>query len=175
LRERLGMNTSPLTRPFSDEYLHSYSHEHVYYEFDMMLELASNLEAGLPIESAVPGRAEFLMMALLESWVLHVRNVIDFLYPVRPRETDVIAADFHQEGAWSALCPTISSSLQEAKRRADKELAHMTTGRIAGTPPEKVWEVSALAAELTPLMRLFADKAVASRLSPRVGSRLAPR
>jgi len=51
---------------------------------------------------------------LIESYVIHLRNLIDFFYAPRVKEDDVIAADF---------CPgwneTISSTLKTAKERAN--------------------------------------------------------
>ena len=106
--------------------------------------------------------------AMVESFMAHSRNLIEFLYSDLPRPTDVVAADFFPQGTWKGLRPSLSTALADARKRADKELAHLTTSRISGNPPDKQWNVSALAAELKPVLRLFVDNANASALSPKV-------
>jgi hypothetical protein len=64
----------------------------------------------------------------------------------------------------------MSGALQIARVRADKEIAHLTTDRITGSPLSKGWDFTGLATEIRPLMRLVATHALASRLSPKVRS-----
>jgi hypothetical protein len=122
------------------------------------------------LQLGAPSAAEtnLLRNALIESFAVHARNVIDFLYPNKPQHTDVIAADFYAPGAWAAHRPGISTTLTAARRRAHKEIAHLTTERIAGNPPEKDWDFAGLTAELRPLMQLFATNALPARCSPAV-------
>lgn len=62
----------------------------------------------------------------------------------------------------------MTATLSEARKRADKELAHLTTSRISGHPVKKYWDVGGLAAELRPLLYLFIQNALPARLSPKV-------
>jgi hypothetical protein len=103
----------------------------------------------------------------VEAFMAHLRNLVEFLTTLNPDPTDVVAADFCAPGAWQ---PVLSQTLKDAKRRVNKELAHLTTGRISGSPARKTWDVNALAAELRPLLRDFTTKAAPTRLSPRVKS-----
>ncbi len=152
-------------RPYDDAYLKAYSDEHVFYEFDMFLWSSRLNASGGPIVAPSADDATRFTSALIEVFVVHLRNVIDFLYLERPQPTDVVAADFCAVGEWQAKIP---SSLETARTRANKEIAHLTSARIAGSPPGKGWDFAGLSAQLQPVIRLFAIKALPSRLSPRV-------
>lgn len=124
-----------------------------------------------PVALAVlRAEAARLNNALIEVFAIHLRNLIDFLYLVRPQQTDVVAADFCATDVWEAVKPRISISLEAARVRANKEVAHLTSRRIAGTPPGKEWDPRALAAEIRLLLQLFVAKAEATRLSPDVAA-----
>jgi hypothetical protein len=164
------MPSSSPARPFSDAYLVAYSEEHVVYEFGMFLWLAQVCGSGAKLGAPSAADGTRLSNVLIESFVVHLRNVIDFLYLDRPKATDVVAADFFDPGAWERLRPAISGTLETARVRANKEMAHLTTDRIAGSPPEKAWDFSSLATEIRLLMRLVARNALAARLSPRVSA-----
>jgi hypothetical protein len=97
----------------------------------------------------------------------HLRNLIDFLFNLNPDDTDVVAMDFCDPGVWN---PALTQVLKDAKRRVNKELAHLTTDRISGPSPLKGWDFAALAQELRPPLRDFTAKAVTTRLSPRVNA-----
>jgi hypothetical protein len=152
-------------RPFEDADLLAYSAEHVSYEFDMFLWSARVCSSVARISGPSPEDEARLNCALIENFVVHLRNVIEFLYRRKPRSTDVVAVDFCDSGAWR---PTITRVLKAARKRADKELAHLTTARIAGAPPGKEWDFIGLEAELRPVMRCFVKKALPSRLSLKV-------
>jgi hypothetical protein len=132
----------------------------------MFLWAARLCASGAQLQAPSPPDAARLGNSLVESFVVHLRNVIDFLYLERPQPTDVVAADFCATGAWQSK---ISGTLEAARVRANKEIAHLTTARIAGTPPAKGWDFAGLAAELHPAMRLFVSKALPARLSSKVG------
>ena len=148
-----------------------YSAEHVKYEFEMFLWLGQ--VCGNPaVKIAASGKADVICLnnALIEAFAVHVRNVIDFLYLEDPKPTDVVAADFLDPGVWRQICPDISPSLSAARKRANKEIAHLTTDRIAGSPPEKGWDFRALVTELKPLLQFFATKAPPTRCSQSVAA-----
>ena len=155
-------------RPFSDSYLLAFSAEHVAYEIDMFFGMAEVLTRPSVIGAVSPAEATRLNNALIEVFAIHLRNLIDFLYLERPQQTDVVAADFFATGAWEAAKPPITISLDAARVRANKEVAHLTSKRIAGAPPEKAWDPRALVAEIRPLLQLVVANAEATRLSPGV-------
>lgn len=118
--------------------------------------------------------------ALVETFVIHLRNVIEFLYRGMadpgspkgiyrglPRKTDVTAGDFCPRGGWSP--PAITQALKDAHARADKEVGHLTSERRAPGDGGKAWNSAALLNELLPTMQLFAKTAaLPTRLSPKM-------
>jgi hypothetical protein len=77
----------------------------------------------------------------------------------------VIAEDYFSDPeTWELIRPQISRTLHEARDRAHREIAHLTTARISGTPPRKAWPIVALIAEMRVLMKLFTGHAASQRL-----------
>jgi hypothetical protein len=142
------------TVDLSDSELNAFSGEHLLYELQLLLFTGQQLGRGpIPIMRSV----------LIESFVIHLRNLIDFFYTPRAKEDDVIAADF---------CPgwneSISNTLKSAKERANKELSHITLGRKSGLDPSKPWDVGALYQEVHEVATRFAVKASLAKLSAEV-------
>lgn len=154
-------------RLFEDSYLFPYSEEHVAYEVDMFFGMTELLAPTKMIGAESPADATRLNSAMIESFGIHLRNLIDFLYMDKPQPTDVVAADFCE--TWPTLRPSISTTLKKARLRSNKELAHLTTARLTGTPSEKAWDFPSFASEIRPLLSLFVEHARNSALSPRVG------
>lgn len=125
--------------------LGAYAKEHLLYEAWMFTEARQHL----PMTS--PG--SFEMNVMVESCAFHFRNLFDFFYPRAPRKDDVIAADYASD--WGGKRPVLSPALETAHVRADKELAHLTTRRISGAPPEKAWDFGAISLELRPVIEAF--------------------
>ena len=151
-------------RPLSDPELLAYSREHLRYELWMFLRLGGYLPE---IPTLRNEHEKVVYNALIEAFVVHLRNLIGFLYPDRFTPFDVIAGDFFSDpNGWDEIRPRISSTLQGARDRAHREIAHLTTARIAGMPPKKAWPLSSLIPEVKVLMRLFADHASPQRLHP---------
>jgi hypothetical protein len=98
------MPRSTPTRPFNDSYLMEYSAEHVAYEFDMFLWSARLGTSRTPLNAPTNDDVKNLNNALIEAFVVHLRNVIEFLYPPKPpkepRPTDIVATDFYKLGKW---------------------------------------------------------------------------
>ena len=147
----------------SQKELLKYSERHLFYEIRMLFGIGEVL-ARSPVAS------EIFRCALIESFVIHLRNLILFLYPPRNRKpTDVIAEHFFDRpDEWKKKLPPISAALNKAKTRADKEVGHLTTGRIAGAPLEKGWQARQLLDELKKRLKLFAQLASETRLHPNV-------
>ena len=89
----------------------------------------------------------FLKNTRTEAFALHLRNLIVFLYQDQfPLKTDDVSAHHFLASPapyeeWLRIRPKLSDTLARAKTRADKELAHLTTARLSGTPKEKEWDV----------------------------------
>jgi hypothetical protein len=73
----------------SQDELHSAS-DHLHYEIWMFTSPAHGLASGISDQSVINN-------ALLESYTLHARILLDFLYAERPKEDDVRAEDFFED------------------------------------------------------------------------------
>jgi hypothetical protein len=126
--------------------------EHLKYEYSMLLAVAEALSSSLALNG-------FLKNALLESFAIHFRSLVDFLYrPANARSDDMAAEDFFDDQArWSEVRPTISPILDRGRRRAHKEIAHLTYARLAITESEKDWPFSEITTEIRRLMDLFQE------------------
>ncbi len=150
------------TRPLSDSQLLAYSREHLRYELWMFLRLGEFLP---DVPDSQNQQEKVVGNALIEAFVVHLRNLIGFLYPDKVASLDVIAEDYFSDPeTWELIRPHISRILHEARDRAHREIAHLTTARISGTPPRKAWPIAALIAEMRVLLKLFADHASSRRL-----------
>lgn len=141
------------TKDLSDENLQLYFAEHVRYEMQHLLNAADAIDRKLSIHNG-------LQFMVLESFVIHLRNLITFLYPYTKRQEDVCAEDyFTNKEIWNNLRPQINPVLELAKTRADKEVGHLTTSRQFGIPESKKWDVASLTDEVMPILKLFCESA----------------
>ena len=98
--------------------------------------------------------------ALIESFAIHLRTLIAFLYGTKKYASDVVAADFfYKPGEWSKVRSPISASLKQARTRASQEIGHLTTKRIAGTPKQKEWAIAGLTKEILTQLKRFSKGA----------------
>lgn len=106
----------------------------------------------------------------LETFLLHARNLKEFFYNDNKRyDTDARAWDFLEDkNLWQKLRPAEMGSMIQIRKRAGKELAHLSYKRIYGTPPEKNWNIGEILSELLKVVDIFLD-----HLSPKYfGDRL---
>lgn len=144
--------------PLSDSELQSYAEEHVFYEIEMLF-AAGNL--------IVSGSVDRRMQnAFIDSFVVHARTLKFFFYPTGVKPDDVIAADFFNDPLhWNATRPLESKTIKSILARANKELAHLTTKRISGSPSHKNWDANIITTELIPVIKKFIDGASPNRLA----------
>lgn len=137
----------------SNKQIHMYFNEHVRYEMQHLLNATDAISRKFSIQNG-------LQFMVLESFVIHLRNLITFLYPYTKRSDDVCADDYYIDPKkWNGLRPKISARLERAKTRADKEVGHLTTSRQFGIPESKMWEVTTLTDEVMPILKLFCESA----------------
>ncbi len=133
----------------SKEKLKQISH-HLWYEFSMFL--------ALPQELAKNQEVEVLSNALIESFAIHVRNLIDFLYKDNSSSDDVFAGDFFKDKKdWIKIRPPITSLLNKIKKRTNKEASHLTYKRIHVTPEEKKWNFSDITQDMFSAFEVFIE------------------
>lgn len=117
-----------MTRPVrTDDELRAAS-DHLYYEVMMLKRTMERLTSG-PEDDVVSN-------ALLESFTIHARALMDFFYPSEiPQVTDVIAQDFIGDGqSWEEVRGDQPEIFGKARRRVNKEIAHLTYDRQTVTP-----------------------------------------
>lgn len=120
----------------TNEWLLSYSAEHVAYEVEMLLAVQ---HLGVELYRCAPSERErWLAQCLLaEGRALHSRVLIEFLVPgPASKDTDVIASEFVDD--WQVE-PAQRAGLSRVRERGHKEVAHLTELRISGAPPDKEW------------------------------------
>jgi len=160
---------SLVRKVLTDAELLEYSEKHLLYEIAMCFK-AGLLLVDFGLMDPVPELArEVARMALIESFAIHLRNLIDFFYPAKVFDTDVLAEDFFVARALPKNFPVLSVSLESARNRASKEVSHLTTERIAGTPPKKSWPVAELSREMRALLVQFVREASPARLHAEIG------
>src|SRR5271169_4802694 len=145
------------TPAMSDQQLLDYSGEHLIHELSMLWELAEVLPQRKPSAET---------SALVESYGVHLRNLIDFFYR-EGQGDDVTAWDF-MDATTSWMPGNRPPSLTKAQERANKELSHLTQARISGSPPEKAWDTYGLLKEIAAVAKEFAFKASQKKLHPMV-------
>jgi len=126
--------------------------EHLWYEFAMLNNLANGLASGIFATGT-------LNNALLESFAIHVRSLIDFLYPEKVKNDAVISEDyFDSPEIWKKIIPNMSGKLAKAKIRAHKEIVHLTYERLKVTPETKPWHFLEIRDEINKIMNIFLIK-----------------
>ena len=147
----------------SDSELIAYSKEHVQYEITMLWSCGQLLMCDL--HGASPHLIALLRNAVLESFAIHLRNLVDFLYPGQNiKDTDVLADDFFPQGKRPETFPSVPSDLDHARKRAHKQVSHLTTGRLNEGDPGKNWPTFALTQKIWDVLGEFVRQASPDKL-----------
>jgi hypothetical protein len=122
------------------------AYEHVKYEFEMLTETATLLQSH-------PTLTEAHQRAILESFVIHFRNLLEFFY-WNPGEDRILAEHF-APGAWRDKRPKKSALLFKGHSRACNEIAHLTFARLGVRNEDWPWPVAEITKEMSELYDLF--------------------
>ena len=107
--------------------------DHLHYEFWMFTTLARGMASGITGKGVIHN-------ALLESFTIHARVLLKFLYDEDPKPDDVIADDFFPTSQkWKEVRPKMTEILEKVFWRVGKEVAHLTYARQDVTPETKGW------------------------------------
>ena len=102
-------------------------------------------------------------IALLESFAIHMRNLVEF-FCFSEHDDYVRAQDyFDNANMWPAQAK-LTAVLKNGLQRANEEVAHLTTGRKAGNPTDKAWDTTEFFKEVEAVARDFAQKASPKKL-----------
>lgn len=89
--------------------------------------------------------------AILESFVIHMRIIIDFFYNDNPKNDDITINDFVDED-W--IKSEIPDRLKLARNRSNKEIAHLTFKRTT-IEQDKQWKFHEIKNDLQILIDCF--------------------
>lgn len=119
------------------------------YESFMLKSLARSMSFGIAERRAIRN-------AVVESFLLHARVLIDFFYNDNPHKDDIVASHFFSPaGKWKAIRPKQPAILKQTKKHADKLLAHITYTRLRQTRETKRWAYMRIAGELEEVLNAF--------------------
>ena len=134
--------------------------KHLHYELDMLRGTARLLARGVHSDDSV------LPNAVLESFTLHARALLDFLYDQSPRSDDVVASDYFTDPQdWISKRPAMSSTLTQVDHRVGKEIAHLTYVRSEVTDEMKNWPFIEIANDVKRVLAVFVDAVPKSRVA----------
>lgn len=103
--------------------------------------------------------------ATLESFVIHVRNLIYFLYATKPKQDHVVAHDyFDSPNEWANVRLQKSQDLQKGEIRSNKEVTHLSYERIKITPKMKQWTYVDIANEIAKGFNAFLENVDKAKL-----------
>jgi hypothetical protein len=132
---------------------------HLHYEFIMLNSLAQAMAMNF-------AGAGVLNNAMIESFAVHVRGLIFFLFPANPKCDDVLATHYVSDiTAFEKARGIKSEILKNAQAKAGKEVAHLTYKRLKVTPETKPWPFVEIANEVNRVMKVFLQHADQSKLS----------
>jgi hypothetical protein len=123
--------------------------EDLFYEVWMFTNLARGMASGVFNDGVIKN-------ALLESFCIHTRVPLDFLFAEKPRDDDIIAEDyFSSPEKWAVIKTTKSENLQHIHHRVGKEVTHLTYARQLVTLKAKEWNFIDIANEINQVFDQF--------------------
>jgi len=134
--------------------------EHLDYEILMLSSVAHALDSGVAVLSPMNN-------ALIESFVIHLRNLMEFLWPEKPTNDMVVATDYFDDpDYWPKRLGPMPTRLRSARIRAAKEIAHLSYDRIKLTEDKKAWQYVDLLNDIATAFAKFAALVDRSKICP---------
>lgn len=92
--------------------------------------------------------------ALVESFLIHARLLIEFLYrDTQMKDDDALAKDFFSPATkWQGIRPVKSRLLEETTQAANKHLVHLTYTRLE---EKKQWPCIKIANDIETVLKVF--------------------
>lgn len=120
------------------------------YEIWMLLSLADLMSKDVGRDNVVVNNA------LVESFMIHARVLLEFLYAQKPRPDDIIAEDFLAEPEqWEKIRIPKTDLLETVHDRVSKEAVHLTYARLKQTPESKQWAFVEIANDIKVVFEQF--------------------
>ena len=116
------------------------------YEVWMLRSLANILAIDNPSTGVIHN-------ALVESFLIHARILIEFLYKNKTREDTVRASQyFTSDSHWESIRPKKTELLEKTEKDAHKYLAHLTYTRLQ---EKKQWPYIKIANDIETVLKVF--------------------
>lgn len=147
----------------TDQELRDYAADHLYYELWMFYETGWRLLH----DPAVRDDPWLMGNALVESFLIHARTLVMFLYSDKKakRASDVTSERYVRDlQAWERDRGSIPSELKEVIRRTAKEIAHLTIERQPRDPATRGWRPQPIIDMLYAPLKLFVEHGVPDRM-----------
>jgi hypothetical protein len=138
-----------------------FAQEHLAYEVKTLHDLTQRLIEVLEHDEKAGKRdLDYLDLATrnaqVESFAIHARNLLDFLYtPASVRADDVLAE--HYVADWRP--PELTAALSAIRPRVGKEIAHLTYHRAKVQVEAKNWNYGRIWLDMATVLRKFAGEA----------------
>lgn len=127
----------------------------VQYEIDMMRHAVQLLERP---------RNRLHRTCYLELFLLHLRNIRDFLYPERAQDDDVLAEDLVAPKDWPSTRPPLGPTIGKERERLNRALAHISYSRLRYNKSGKGWKVGVMHTEIENSLEAFFAAVRAERI-----------
>jgi len=152
-------------RRLDKDQLARYADDHLAREVEMLRWTGSFLAAfstlSLSSRSIEGDIAQAFRESSLESFAIHSRNLIDFLYLQnyyrRARPTDIILEDYVAASVIKDKLIPITALLKDARIKADKLVAHLSLERETFGFYQKAWMFNLIAVDLLEALRSVVD------------------
>lgn len=103
--------------------------------------------------------------AILESWGIHARVLIDFLFPDRIHSDDILSSHYiPADSDWTEKLAETRKRLRRDCKDINKWLAHLTEVRLVDEVHKKKWRVGHIASDIREALLGFTEKAPADHL-----------
>jgi len=98
--------------------------------------------------------SQFDKNLLLESLAIHTRILVDFFYPKRRFLNDIAAENFVKN--WDDIRPELTQILYDAREKAHKQLAHLSTWRVKlKKDRRKPWDNKGIQQDMEEVIKVF--------------------
>ena len=158
----------------SDRGLLQYAEKHLQYEVDM-LTWSAGILAFLAPHMAKGYLPRAINNGLLNSFALHARNLINFLYSRSKGtdyRTDVILEDYVDADIVAGSLPAITPLLEEALTKANKQVAHLSLDRIQYEQAGKEWMFIEITKQILAALASIAPHIPSGRISDSLRQKL---
>lgn len=157
-----------MPRPIRSTRVLCMASKHVAYEIERLYGALYDLDALLRARYGGADTSLWTHDALIESWTIHVRNMMHFLRAAKPQPDDVLARDFFTGAEWQKLLPRRprDDAEKHIDRRINKDIVHLTYARTKVTPQTKSWQVGAITTKVGAELQIFLNHVPMDRVEP---------